>query len=91
MSTVTFFETREELCALSGLPDSEALWNAGFDLDDWDFGVCSEVPWAEGEAYWERNDVPYYQYWLLQRMSEYCVGYQHFQYGGKHFYMAYHS
>ena len=52
MSTVTFFETREELCALSGLPDSEALWNAGFDLDDWDFGFCSEVPWAEGEAYW---------------------------------------
>lgn len=50
MKTVTFFETREELRDLTSLPADDhdsALWDAGFDLDDWDFGFVSDTEWGE--------------------------------------------
>jgi hypothetical protein len=92
MKTVTFFETREELRELTGLPADnydEALWYAGFNLDDWDFGFVSNTPWVEDG--WWNNDDTYYEYWLLTRMKSHCVGYEHVEYGGKHYYIAYHS
>ena len=91
MKTVTFFETREELRELTGLPGDnydEALWNAGFDLDDWDFGFVSDTEWSDA---WGWNDGSYMEWWLLQRMEDHCVGYQHTEYNGKHYYIAYHS
>ena len=92
MKTVTFFDTREELRELTGLPADDhdiALWEAGFDLDDWGFGfVCdeefSECGWFDGEG-------GYYEYWLLSRMGLYCVGYKHTEYNGRHYYLLYHS
>lgn len=50
MKTVTFFETREDLRELTGLSGDnhdEALWDAGFDLDDWDFGFVCNTEWSE--------------------------------------------
>ena len=50
MKTVTFFSTREELRELTGLPADDhdaALWDSGFDLDDWDFGFVSDTEWHE--------------------------------------------
>ncbi len=87
MKTVTFFDTREELLELTGLPDSDALWDADFNLDDWDFGFVSDTEWSED---WTDNSS-FYEYWLLTRMDMYCVGYEHTEYNGKHYYMLYHS
>lgn len=87
MKTVTFFDKREELLILTGLPNSDALWEAGFNLDDWDFGFVSDVEWDDS---WE-DSHRYYEYWLLNHMGMRCVGYEHTEYNGKHYYMSYHS
>lgn len=87
-NTVTFFDTREELRELTGLPGDnhdEALWDAGFNLDDWDFGFVSDTEWHDN---W---DYPYYQSWMVSHMDSYCVGYEHTEFKGKHYYMLYHS
>jgi hypothetical protein len=92
VKTVIFFDTREELRELTGLPGDNydrALWDAGFNLDDWDFGFVSDTPWVE-DGWWD-NHAPYFEYWLLNRMGSHCVGYEHTEYGGKHYYIAYHS
>lgn len=87
--TVTFFNTREELRELTGLPEDNhdaALWDAGFNLDDWDFGfVCDDEwrAWEDGHAYFES--------WMLEHMEYHCVGYEHVEHNGKHYYIAYHS
>ena len=43
-----YFETEEELQALTGLNHDE-LWDADFDLDDWDYGfaidIKAEITW----------------------------------------------
>lgn len=91
MKTVTFFDTREELRELTGLPADDydaALWDAGFNLDDWDFGFVCDEEWSER---WFSSRAHFYEYWLLSRMESYCVGYQHTEYNGRHYYMVYHS
>ena len=91
LSTVTFFDTREDLRELTGLPadnHDEALWDAGFDLDDWDLGFASDEEWVDN---WWDGETPYYKHWLLDRMASHCVGYKHVEYKGKHYYMLYHS
>ena len=87
-NTVTFFDTREDLRELTGLPGGDydkALWGAGFDLDDWDWGFVSDTPWPED---W---DGPYYQRWLMNGMANHCVGYDHTEYNGRHYYILHHS
>lgn len=92
MKTVTFFDTREELRELTGLPGDnydEALWDAGFDLDDWDFGFVCDTEWSDR---WGCGlGASYMEYWLLSRMESHCVGYKHNEYNGRHYYIAYHS
>lgn len=83
-NTITFFDKYEELCELTGTHSHKELWDAGFDLDDWDFGFVSDEPWSEVNG-------PYYQMWLLLRMENHCVGYEHVRFGGRHYYMVYHS
>ena len=88
MVTTTWFDTREELRELTGLPGDNhdiALWDAGFDLDDWDFGFVSDEEWTELGA--ER----FFKFWLMLQMGNHCVGYQHTEYNGRHYYLAYHS
>ena len=88
--TVTFFDTREELRELTGLPGDnhdEALWDAGFNLDDWDFGFVCDEEWNED---WS-DEHAYFETWMLSRMSSYCVGYEHVEHNGRHYYLAYHS
>ena len=90
MKNVTFFHTREELRELTGLPADDhdkALWEAGFDLDDWDFGFVSDTEWNTD---WS-GDHPYYEWWLLTRMEYHRAGYEHTEYGGRHYYLVYHS
>lgn len=82
IKTVTFFNTCKELCQLTGLSE-EKLWDFGFDLDDWDWGFVSELPWNYGHSRFEK--------FVLQHMDSYCAGYKHVEYGGRHYYMLYHS
>lgn len=88
MKTATFFDKCEELRRLTGLPDDNSLWDAGFNLDDWDFGFVSDTKW-DGD--WFGDNGRYYEYWLLTRMESHCVGYRHTEYNGKHYYILYHS
>ena len=89
-NTVTFFSTEEDLQALTGLTHDQ-LWDADFNLDDWDFGFVSDTEWSEPNLWFSDREHPYYQYWLLTRMEQHCVGYEHTAYGGRHYYMSYHS
>lgn len=89
-NAIIFFDTREELAELTGLSmenHCSAIWDAGFNLDDWDFGFVSEKEWLP----YSDKKQPYYVEWLLRRMEQHCVGYEHIKYNGKHCYMAYHS
>ena len=85
MIELKMLTSREDLRKITGLPSDnhdEALWDAGFNLDDWDVCFVSDVPLDE-----DNDDA----YWLLMQMDSYCVGYEHVEYGGKHYYIAYHS
>ena len=82
MKTVTFFSNESELSELTGL-NHEQLWDAEFNLDDWDFGFVSDTEFDM----WNSN----YEFFMLSRMENYCVGYEHVEYNGKHYYMVYHS
>lgn len=94
MRTVTFFDTLDELRELTGLPGDDhdkALWDAGFNLDDWDFGLVSDEEWDEDGWWNDPEEVRYYVYWLMTSMDHHCVGYGHTEYNGRHYYIAYHS
>lgn len=97
MIELKMLTTREDLCKITGLPSDNhynALWKAGFDLDDWDVCFVSDIPLTvpeidEDEHEWDEpiEDA----YWLVRRMEDYCCGYSHTEYNGKHYYMVYHS
>lgn len=82
MKTVTFFSEESELSELTGL-NHEQLWDAGFDLDDWDFGFVSDT-----EFNWMDTS---YEFFMISKMESYCVGYRYVEYNGKHYYIVYHS
>ena len=45
MTNVVMFNTVEDLAKLTGLSTdnhNQALWDAGFDLDDWDIGFRTD-------------------------------------------------
>lgn len=47
MINLVMFNTVEDLAELTGLSTdnhNQALWDAGFDLDDWDIGFQTDEP-----------------------------------------------
>ena len=101
---IAVFEDYKDLLLLTGLKSRDELWEAGFDLNDMDFGICTNTAWEheEEDEEWENGKCvihkrmepdwdPFYRAWILNRMSEYCVGYQHIEYRGMHYYILYHS
>ena len=76
MNNCIIFTTEKELQKLTGLSHSQ-LWEKGFNLDDWDIGFCCERKLTAK--------------WLLNQMENYCCGYNHLEYEGKHYYLVYHS
>ena len=92
MIDLKMFSSEKELSILTGL-DHEELWDAGFNLDDWDVGFQSDIELTRIEH--DRHDTwttPIdVAWWLVNRMDNYCVGYEHNEYKGKHYYMVYHS
>ena len=82
MKTVTFFSNESELSKLTGL-NHEQLWNAEFNLNGWDFGFVSDTEFDM----WNST----YEFFMLSRMENYCLGYEHVEYNRKHYYMVYHA
>lgn len=82
--SIMFFDDEKDLQQLTGL-NHDQLWEAGFNLDDWDFGFVVDKPLSQ------KYTAPYYEHWLDDRMDCYCSGSRHVECGGKHYYMAYHS
>ena len=98
MDKFTFFDTEKDLRELTGIDTHEGLRDAGFDLDDWDWGFVSDNPYTvvcEDDFGYEydglRFDIPQYAQNILDMMENYCVGFQHTEYNGKHYYLLYHS
>jgi hypothetical protein len=81
---ITFFSEEEELVELTGL-NHDQLWDAGFCLDDWDWGFVADREWKPD------YDGQHYEYHLMEMMDSYCCGYRHVEYNGKHYHMLYHS
>lgn len=99
---LTVFETEEDLMLLTGVKHRNDLWDAGFDLDDWDIGFCSDKPLHRAPDKEEQEEYGYGKdkmiwdfdtpaYWLMERMENYCVGPSYTEYNGKHYYMVHHA
>ena len=82
MINCVFFDTETHLKKLTGL-NHEELWKNGFNLDEWDFGLCCEKrlnPFRN-----ESHSV------FLDILNSACLGYEEAYYGGKYYYIVYHS
>ena len=97
MVNVIMFSKTSDILKLTGLPDRNALWDAGFNLDDWDAGFCCDQKLHEVETY-EEDGEEYTEFhwiddadWLGQQMENYCVGYNYCEVNGKHYYTVHHS
>lgn len=54
MIELKMFNTEKELSILTGL-DHEELWDAGFNLDDWDVGFQTDIELTHTES--DRNET----------------------------------
>ena len=79
MNKCIIFTSEKELQKLTGLSHDE-LWDNNFNLDDWDIGFCCDKPLSSKK-----------DWWLLQRMENWCTGYKRVFYMDKYYYMVYHS
>ena len=97
MINLRMTDKREDIrkwTGLSGDNHDEALWKAGFNLDDWD--VCFESDKRLFETYPVGDEDTWAEpiseaWWLGSRMSNYCVGYTEVEYNGKWYYTVHHS
>ena len=96
MINLRMTDNREDIrkwTGLSGENHDIALWEAGFNLDDWD--VCFESDTRLVKEYTD-DDGTYYEpiaeaWWLVNRMDSYCVGYNEVEYNGKWYYTVHHA
>ena len=101
MLDIKWFENLDDLLALTGLTRDQ-LWDAGFNLDDWDFGVrCDRKLHADptfdeiasGEHYEDQLvidwDLPGYR--LMYWMEEHCCGASYVNLDGWHYYLVHHA
>jgi hypothetical protein len=88
------------LTGLSGENYDKALWDAGFDLDDWDFGLVSPVPLHEMVQSEDDNgmptevmqgkDSPCYMLWIMSGLENFGVQCDYVRYKGWHYYLRHH-
>lgn len=97
MISMRITNNREDIRKWTGLPadnHDEALWDAGFDLDDWDICIESDkrlikrVTAAGGDSWEEPIDEAW---WLVIQMENYCCGYNEVEYNGKWYYTVHHA
>ena len=96
MISLRITDNRKDIREWTGLPSDnydEALWNVGFDLDDWDICIESDERLVheieeDGDTWTEPRDEAY---WLVRQMENYCVGYNEVEYNGKWYYTVHHA
>lgn len=96
MIALRITDNREDIRAWTGLPGDnydEALWEAGFNLDDWDMCIESDKrllqELGEGEDTW--TEPVGEAWWLVTQMDAYCCGYTEVEYNGKWYYTVHHA
>lgn len=90
MITLRITDNIEDIRQWAGLPSDnydEVLWNVGFDLDDWDMCIESDVRLVDdyGDTYMTEA------WWLVNQMDAYCCGYNEVEYNGKWYYTVHHA
>ena len=74
--------------------DRNGLWDAGFNLDDWDACFVSDVCLCkteideDGDRWVDPIDDAY---WLVRQMENYCVGFEEVELNGKWYYTVHHA
>lgn len=97
MINLRITDNREDIRAWTGLPEDnhdEALWEAGFNLDDWDICIESDERLIKEDdpGTGERWIEPVSEaWWLVLQMDNYCVGYNEVEYNGKWYYTVHHA
>lgn len=89
MISLRVTNNREDIRKWTGLPSDnydKALWDAGFNLDDWD--ICIESDTRLLKRWGEPKDEVW---WLINQMDSYCCGYTEVEYKGKWYYTVYHA
>ena len=89
MITLRITDNREDIRRWTGLPSDnydKALWDAGFDLDDWDICIESDVRLVDD---WGNSQTD--AWWLVNQMDGYCCGYNEVEYNGKWYYTVHHA
>lgn len=89
MINLRITDNREDIRKWTGLPSDnydEALWDAGFDLDDWDMCIESDVRLVD-----EYGNSQTDAWWLVNQMGNYCCGYNEVEYNGKWYYTVHHA
>lgn len=97
MITLRITDNREDIREWTGLPSDnfdEALWNAGFNLDDWD--ICIESDTRLLQEVNDGGDIGWTEpvseaWWLVNQMDGYCCGYNEVEYNGKWYYTVHHA
>ena len=81
MFSLEIFKTEKELAKLTGLSIDD-LQDNGFDLDDWDYGICINT-----------KDVKRFEKdrFFLSSISNYGCGYEKVSFPNKTFYLLYHA
>lgn len=86
MITLRITNNREDIRDWTGLPSDnydEALWNVGFNLDDWD--ICIESDTRLLQEINDGGDIGWTEpvseaWWLVNQMDGYCCGYNEVEY-----------
>lgn len=97
MISMRITDNRKDIRKWTGLPADNydaALWNVGFDLDDWDMCIESDTRLVQ-----ETNDEDGNKWlepiseawWLISQMENYCCGYNEVEYNGKWYYTVHHA
>lgn len=84
MINLRITDNREDIRRWTGLPSDDydgALWNVGFNLDDWDICIESDARLVDDPE----------TYWLVSQMENYCCGYNEVEYNGKWYYTVHHA
>lgn len=96
MINLRMTDNRKDIREWTGLPADnydQALWDAGFNLDDWDVCFESDTRLIEiinddGETWTEPKDE---SSWLVWQMENYCCGFDEVEYNGKWYYLVHHA
>ena len=84
MINLRITNNRADIRRWTGLSEDDSdmkLWNAGFNLDDWDICIESDVRLV---------DDPEAE-WLVTQMEMYCCGYNEVEYNEKWYYTVHHA